>query len=302
MSNESISGLNLNIRYIVLCLLISLLMSGRAVGADEPLPRSIQESVAELKRTLPAATLSQWRSSGESIVADSHLTLGTWIRNKWIHGKSSNPLSKYFVSQGLYNPDDMSFVILTSFWRDLHGQPANIEGQLAEIRKSNFYRMPQVTETRTLPFDVWNREFVLSSGKRCRLSEFKGKVLILVLAYFDARSINAMQAVNRLLKKNRGKDLAALGILDAKIRPEDKVAVERKQSFINNAKVDYPLLVDEPDNFVYSIAIALIAPGGISTPETIVIGKDGKMITRFHCWYSDEEAELNAVVENALKK
>jgi len=296
---ESISGLTN--RWMV-CLLILLVISGSAVGADEQVPKSITESVAELKRTLPPATVSRWRSSPESIISDSNLSLGTWVRNQWIRGKSSNSLSKYFLSQGVYSPDDMSFVILTSFWRDLHGQPMNIEKQLAEVRKANVYFMPQVTEVRSLPADVWNREIVLSSGKKCRLSEFKGKVLILVIAFLDGRSVDAMQAVNRVITKNSGKDVAALGILHTKVRPGDKVTAAEQSSFINNARVDYPLVADEPDNFVYSIANALIAPGGMSLPEVIVIGKNGKMITRFHLWSSETEAKLNASVENALKQ
>src|SRR6476646_9910862 len=43
-----------------------------------------------------------------------HFGLGLWIRNNWGLWKGSR-LSKYFNSLGIYHPDDMSGIILSSY-------------------------------------------------------------------------------------------------------------------------------------------------------------------------------------------
>ncbi len=54
-----------------------------------------------------------------------HHGLGTWIRNEWgLWGGSR--LRRYFREKGLFHPDDMSGIILESFWYKLHGQPYDL--------------------------------------------------------------------------------------------------------------------------------------------------------------------------------
>ena len=54
----------------------------------------------------------------EEFFMESHFTLGMGIRNEWI--RSGNPeLVKFFLDQGVKHPDDMSAMILTSYYRHL---------------------------------------------------------------------------------------------------------------------------------------------------------------------------------------
>jgi len=49
---------------------------------------------------------------------ESHFTIGMGIRNEWI--RSGNPeLVKFFLDQDVKHPDDMSAMILTSYYRYL---------------------------------------------------------------------------------------------------------------------------------------------------------------------------------------
>jgi len=58
-----------------------------------------------------------------------HLSLGTWMRNSWgLWGGSR--LSKWFNRHGIDNPEDMSGILLTSFWRSLHKKPLLLEAQI----------------------------------------------------------------------------------------------------------------------------------------------------------------------------
>ncbi len=59
----------------------------------------------------------------------SHMGMGMWIRNNWGLWKGG-ALHDYFVSIGIFHPDDMSGIILTSYYRQLKGQDRELEKQV----------------------------------------------------------------------------------------------------------------------------------------------------------------------------
>lgn len=64
-----------------------------------------------------------------------HHGLGTWMRNNWDLWKPESVLVKYFATLGLWHADDMSGVILDSFWRHLRNEPLDIEGQVKRYQE-----------------------------------------------------------------------------------------------------------------------------------------------------------------------
>lgn len=62
-----------------------------------------------------------------------HDNLGRWIRNNWGLWTDSD-LFKWFKEKGIDHPDDMSGIILTSFWRRLHDKPLNLEEQIQKYQ------------------------------------------------------------------------------------------------------------------------------------------------------------------------
>ena len=51
------------------------------------------------------------------------------MRNDWgLWGGS--PLARYFNRLGVFHPDDISGIILTSFWRHLNGRPIKLDEQV----------------------------------------------------------------------------------------------------------------------------------------------------------------------------
>jgi hypothetical protein len=58
-----------------------------------------------------------------------HLNFGMWMRNNWGLWKGSK-LSKFFNDQGIYHPDDMSGIIVTSYYRHLTGGEIKFEEQI----------------------------------------------------------------------------------------------------------------------------------------------------------------------------
>lgn len=74
-----------------------------------------------------------------------HHGAGRGIRNDWClwwydgHGYDSWPkekpkLTEYFNSLGIYHGDDLSGIIMTSFYRHVAGVPRDIEGQLERYK------------------------------------------------------------------------------------------------------------------------------------------------------------------------
>ncbi|MBX9572086.1 MAG: hypothetical protein K2X77_24550 [Candidatus Obscuribacterales bacterium] len=288
----------------LLAALILILSLAPACLADtSSSPQNLQECLAELKKTLPTDTMQKLNKGSESVVLDFHLTLGTWIRNKWIRGQKSSPLVQYFSKMGISNPDDISSIILTSLWRDLHSQPIKLQQQVDQRKIVNLYAAPQLMQRRAVTSTVWNRELPLSNGTTMKLKDWKGKVIILLIAFRDLHSIQAVQAINSIKKRFPGNELQALAILHCKLTQNmPSTSKEIQESFLKSAKPDFPTVVDEPDAFVNNaVRESLISPGGMSLPETILIGKNGYMITRFQDWYPDFESALVKSVETELK-
>lgn len=71
-----------------------------------------------------------------------HLSFGMWLRNNWgLWGGSR--LSSFFNDMRIYHPDDMSGIVLDSYYRYLKGQDLDIEGQVEHyLEYWNNYKTP----------------------------------------------------------------------------------------------------------------------------------------------------------------
>jgi hypothetical protein len=96
-------------------------------------PRDLQDSFLELRRMLHPSFIAEFRSSEDQVI-EHHFRLGWWMRNEWGLWAGSR-LAKYFNGIGIHHPDDMSGIILTSFWRELNGLPIQIDEQIARYQE-----------------------------------------------------------------------------------------------------------------------------------------------------------------------
>ena len=94
----------------------------------EPKPRTLDEALVTLERGVSSDTRAMMRSWAEDKTNDLHFGLGRWIRDNWLLG----PLYQDLRKLGLQHGDDMSAVILTSFWRRLHHEPLRVEEQVRQ--------------------------------------------------------------------------------------------------------------------------------------------------------------------------
>jgi hypothetical protein len=114
-------------------------------------PRDLKESVAQLHKIHHDSTKQKIRGMSESeFLSGAHFGLGMWMRNQWgLWGHKS--LADYFNSIGIFHPDDMSSIILISYYRDLTGQPWDVNNQVKYYqdywKKQEEHRMKMETDT-----------------------------------------------------------------------------------------------------------------------------------------------------------
>lgn len=97
-------------------------------------PHDLNEALTLLDQMLSDSSKNEIKKLKErDFVVNAHFGLGRELRNKWSLWKRK-PLSKYFNSIGVYHPDDMSAIILTSYYRQLNGLPVNLEQQIMIIK------------------------------------------------------------------------------------------------------------------------------------------------------------------------
>jgi hypothetical protein len=108
-------------------------------------PETLDEAHTRLLQTLPANVIQEMRDGTEADMVRYHHGLGTGLRNGWGLW-TGGPLAKYFNAMGIKHPDDMSAIILDTFWCKLHGQPFRLEERVAFYQA--FWRSQQAPTPR----------------------------------------------------------------------------------------------------------------------------------------------------------
>jgi hypothetical protein len=91
------------------------------------IPPTLEEAHAQLERMLPRETLAEIDAMpSEFYMVKYHFSWGLTMRNGWGLWAGS-PLATYMRELGCTHPDDMSGLILTTFWRKRHGQDLHLD-------------------------------------------------------------------------------------------------------------------------------------------------------------------------------
>lgn len=97
-------------------------------------PKDLEDCFVELKKMLPKKLIKKIKDGKESAMIEYHMNLGVWIRNSWGLWKGSC-LKSYFENLGIHHPDDMSGIILDSFYRHLNNENIGLSGQVRMYQK-----------------------------------------------------------------------------------------------------------------------------------------------------------------------
>nr|MBC8147401.1 hypothetical protein [Bacteroidota bacterium] len=94
------------------------------------IPKDLTDCITQLDKIMDEASKIWCRKHSEQYFSyKAHHGLGMWIRNNWKLWGSSR-LSKYFNELGIYHPDDMSGIILKSYYRYLNSEEINLDEQI----------------------------------------------------------------------------------------------------------------------------------------------------------------------------
>lgn len=94
------------------------------------IPKNLTECFNEIDHFFKQSDKESIKSKTESeFTGGSHFSLGIWMRNNWALWKGSR-LSKYFNEMEIFHPDDMSGIILTSYYRFLLGKDIQLQKQV----------------------------------------------------------------------------------------------------------------------------------------------------------------------------
>jgi hypothetical protein len=99
-------------------------------------PRTLTAAHDVLGRLLSPGLLAEFRTAREDEVATYNRTLGIWLRNSWGLWNGS-PLRDHLRGLGLRHADDMSELVLVTFWRHLNDRPLRTEDEVRRLRAAD---------------------------------------------------------------------------------------------------------------------------------------------------------------------
>ena len=93
-------------------------------------PATLAESLAVLDEVLNPYQKRLINCLPEDAVRETlHFSFGTWIRNAWGLWDVT-PLRYHFLQRGVLHPEDMSGIILLTYYRKMKGLPLEVDQQI----------------------------------------------------------------------------------------------------------------------------------------------------------------------------
>lgn len=97
-------------------------------------PADLDDALRALDGLLAEEARAWFRQVREEDLVEEHLGLALTLRNRWgLWGRSR--LAGWFHGIGIDHPDDMSGIVVASYWRRVHGHPIDLAGQVGRFRK-----------------------------------------------------------------------------------------------------------------------------------------------------------------------
>jgi hypothetical protein len=115
---------------LLLWLMLVVVLSCTTKSQNYP-PKDLNEAIEYFENSWNDSIKNEFINDS---LKNAHFTIGRWIRNNWIHGERDSSLVIYFNKMGIYHPDDISSIILTSLYRKLTGKPIDLEAQVEEYK------------------------------------------------------------------------------------------------------------------------------------------------------------------------
>jgi len=125
------------------------------------IPINLEDCFNELQKMLHPDFLTEFKNKSEKELSEYHMGLGLWLRDNWgLWGGSR--LSKYFNQLGIFHPDDMSGIIIDTFWSKLNNRPQRLNDKIEFYQE---YWKSQETPKEGSPKDGAKISWVIIQGK-----------------------------------------------------------------------------------------------------------------------------------------
>lgn len=268
------------------------------------IPKDLDDAFVELKKMLSPALLDEIRLKSEKDMIEYHHGFGTWLRNNWGLWAGSR-LAQYFRQLGVNHPDDMSGIILTSFWRHLHSQPTRLEEQVEYYKE--YWRKAAEREASITPVSetAMNSPLKASSGETIRLAEYKGKVIL--LAWLDTscgftdKGCRMVSSLIKLKNDYGSQGVEVIGLVGTYPGSNSKKASNLLKRFVADRRINFPV-VWHGSNFSYDVS-SYDEFGYMSFPQIFVISRDGRVVKRVRGFDPQKDPTvLRETIEQALKQ
>ena len=260
------------------------------------IPKNLEDCFVELKKMLHPTLINEMRLQSEDDMILYHHGLGTWIRNNWALWAKGR-LSKYFNEVGIKHPDDMSGIILTSFWRHLHSQPIKLDEQVECYKKH--WRDLEEKEASVTPVSKSAMSTPLRAygGKPIRLGNYAGRVVVLSWwSIFCDRSEcdGVVPHLVQIKTEFAEKGVEVIGLTG--VYPPKQTKYSRLvRRVISKYKINFPMVWDD-GSFTKDVE-AYEQFGHSSLPQVFVISHDGYVVKRIRGFNA---AALRNAVEKAV--
>jgi hypothetical protein len=120
----------LRVLLIAICLLAVSCSSTSKDRTTTYIPTDLDDAHRELEKLLPKSEIRHIKAMNtEDKMIEYHMSFGMWLRNNWGLWKGSR-LASYFNQLGIRYPDDMSGIILDTFWCKLHNKPYRLDARI----------------------------------------------------------------------------------------------------------------------------------------------------------------------------
>jgi len=111
-------------------------MKGIDADIRADLPGTLEECYIALENELRSRDVRRIKSGTKDDLIQYHMGLGMRIRNMWMRGREGRAgVVKYFLLNGIRNPDDMSGIIIDGFWHYLNDIDFDIEEAFYQNKK-----------------------------------------------------------------------------------------------------------------------------------------------------------------------
>ncbi len=101
-------------------------------GSGGSIPTDLQSCLAALEQHLTKQQAEEFKARSATQLADE-VVLADWVRQIWIT-PSGSPLREFFNQKGVFNPEQITALILKTFHQYLNKQPVDLDAEIEKFR------------------------------------------------------------------------------------------------------------------------------------------------------------------------